>query len=613
MTQLKTMYPGVANSPDTFLVEGLTIDGAVMYVADAAVLGEIPTLAVIGQAELAETVQITGKQSDGGLTIIRGVEGQRKAWAKATNVARNWTNKDYEALRSNVKAINAEVGTKVDKIAGKSLSANDYNDTAKAKVDAIPPDPKYTDTVPDLTPYAKSVDVTREIVGNIDGVNRIIQVLDGDLDRLSSKHTADIQGVRADMKTTRDALTVDITNAKTAHDADIKRVTDAHTADVQRLDAQKLGKTDVVNDLTTGGADKALSAEQGKVLFTFADNGKKSIADAIVGKGVDATKSDDFSTLADKISKIKTGYGVGDVLPEESVKVIEREPAGPKKIWEYAGIDVSVLDVDSDGNVYCGNTFGKIYKMSPSGNKLWTYNAPYSGTTYALDVGLDGYIYFGGQYSSLLKISKEGQYVSRFSIGSNVMSVAVDSDGYMYVGDSAKNVMLISPSGQKILTETGFSGKRNSIAVLDSSRAYAGADDRGVLSLEFRKQMSTISWGNTAKANAIARSSDGRAYIAKNNNSISKERGFSLYWELSMDGLNSNLIAAGSDGSVAYMMGKTVIKRSANLGKVFEFAGYTGNVSSLAIDSNGDVILGGSFGCMKVSARKPRNSYKIIK
>lgn len=32
---------------------------------------------------------------------------------------------------------------KVDKVDGKGLSSNDYDDTAKAKVDAIPDNPKY--------------------------------------------------------------------------------------------------------------------------------------------------------------------------------------------------------------------------------------------------------------------------------------------------------------------------------------------------------------------------------------------------------------------------------------------------------------------------------------
>ena len=43
----------------------------------------------------------------------------------------------------------------VKKVEGKGLSSNDYTSEDKAKVDAIPPNPKYTDTIPDLTPYAK--------------------------------------------------------------------------------------------------------------------------------------------------------------------------------------------------------------------------------------------------------------------------------------------------------------------------------------------------------------------------------------------------------------------------------------------------------------------------
>lgn len=47
--------------------------------------------------------------------------------------------------------INASLLGKVDKVDGKGLSTNDYDNTAKAKVDAIPEDPKYTDTVYDDT------------------------------------------------------------------------------------------------------------------------------------------------------------------------------------------------------------------------------------------------------------------------------------------------------------------------------------------------------------------------------------------------------------------------------------------------------------------------------
>lgn len=160
MANLQTMYPGVANSPDTFLKEDLTKDAAVMYLSDGSVLGTLPTLAVIGGGADAETVLVTSTRSDGGYTIKRGVEGEQKAWKKADLVARNWTNKDYEAIRMNIGAVN---DWKVDKVNGKGLSSNDYTDAAKKKVDGIPANPKYTDTVPDLTPYAKKAELPTKL------------------------------------------------------------------------------------------------------------------------------------------------------------------------------------------------------------------------------------------------------------------------------------------------------------------------------------------------------------------------------------------------------------------------------------------------------------------
>ena len=46
---------------------------------------------------------------------------------------------------------------KVDKVTGKGLSSNDYTDAAKAKVDAIPENPQYTDTVYDDTALKERV------------------------------------------------------------------------------------------------------------------------------------------------------------------------------------------------------------------------------------------------------------------------------------------------------------------------------------------------------------------------------------------------------------------------------------------------------------------------
>lgn len=52
---------------------------------------------------------------------------------------------------------------KVDKVDGKGLSTNDYTDEDKGKINAIPPNPKYTDTIPDLTPYAKKENIPTKV------------------------------------------------------------------------------------------------------------------------------------------------------------------------------------------------------------------------------------------------------------------------------------------------------------------------------------------------------------------------------------------------------------------------------------------------------------------
>ena len=56
-----------------------------------------------------------------------------------------------------------KVTSKVDKVSGKGLSTNDYTNADKSKVDAIPPDPKYTDTVPDLSGYANKENIPTKV------------------------------------------------------------------------------------------------------------------------------------------------------------------------------------------------------------------------------------------------------------------------------------------------------------------------------------------------------------------------------------------------------------------------------------------------------------------
>lgn len=61
------------------------------------------------------------------------------------------------------KELKGLISNKVDKIDGKKLSTNDYDNVAKAKVDKIPENPKYTDTTYDLSSYAKKTDIPKNL------------------------------------------------------------------------------------------------------------------------------------------------------------------------------------------------------------------------------------------------------------------------------------------------------------------------------------------------------------------------------------------------------------------------------------------------------------------
>lgn len=81
------------------------------------------------------------------------IEEIAKAYVKDDKVTDDIDDTDLTKLvtltgiQALAKRLKDEIGTKVNAVNGKGLSTNDYTDAAKKKVDAIPTDPKYTDTV----------------------------------------------------------------------------------------------------------------------------------------------------------------------------------------------------------------------------------------------------------------------------------------------------------------------------------------------------------------------------------------------------------------------------------------------------------------------------------
>ena len=107
MSELVTMYPAQANSPETSLSGALTAAGTTINVVDGSVLPEAPNLLTIGaNGSTAETVLMTAKNGNV-LTVTRAQNGTTaRAWSAGDVIARYFTAADQTAMQENIKKLN---------------------------------------------------------------------------------------------------------------------------------------------------------------------------------------------------------------------------------------------------------------------------------------------------------------------------------------------------------------------------------------------------------------------------------------------------------------------------------------------------------------------------
>ena len=107
MSELVTMYPAQANSPETSLSGALTAAGTTVNVVDGSVLPEAPNLLTIGaDGSTAETVLMTAKNGNV-LTVTRARNGTTaRAWSAGDVIARYFTAADQTAMQENIKKLN---------------------------------------------------------------------------------------------------------------------------------------------------------------------------------------------------------------------------------------------------------------------------------------------------------------------------------------------------------------------------------------------------------------------------------------------------------------------------------------------------------------------------
>ena len=107
MSELVTMYPAQANTPETSLSGALTAAGTTVNVVDGSVLPEAPNLLTIGaDGSTAETVLMTAKNGNV-LTVTRAQNGTTaRAWSAGDVIARYFTAADQTAMQENIKKLN---------------------------------------------------------------------------------------------------------------------------------------------------------------------------------------------------------------------------------------------------------------------------------------------------------------------------------------------------------------------------------------------------------------------------------------------------------------------------------------------------------------------------
>lgn len=108
MSELVTMYPPQANTPETSLSGALTAAGTTVNVVDGTNLPDAPNLLTIGaDGSTAETVLMTAK-SGNTLTVVRAQDGTTaRAWSAGDVIGRYFTAADQEAMQTNIKRLNA--------------------------------------------------------------------------------------------------------------------------------------------------------------------------------------------------------------------------------------------------------------------------------------------------------------------------------------------------------------------------------------------------------------------------------------------------------------------------------------------------------------------------
>ena len=173
----------------------------------------------------------------------------------------------------------------------------------------------------------------------------------------------------------------------------------------------------VINNLTSSSTTAALSANQGRLLNQSVSNGKNQVANAITGKGVAASGSDSFATLANKIRQIRA-------VPESSYGILQQAKA---TITTHGRVGGTLTIISGPKMVYANGTPYRIYTSSE-------WNSPFEVGTLGIFFYGPGYYYRIGATAFTLNLNtgavtptgyEGGASINSYSMHGNTISLTM--------------------------------------------------------------------------------------------------------------------------------------------------------------------------------------------
>lgn len=207
-------------------------------------------------------------------------------------------------------------------------------------------------------------------------------------------------------------------------------------------DAQRaMLRVPIVNDLTTGGVDKALSAEQGKVLSekikSAPDFDAFVRAKPVYAKDPGPTKK--LIDTNDSCYKICVDNEKNLFVATRNhgvIKYSKTEGGAFTQTFSFVPPDNPTcggLGLPSGGTIYVASNNGYIYKLDKNGQRIWEWKN--RKNAYYLDIDQAGCVYFVDNSNELVKLNPDGSKGQSAPISEDVNKIKVYGGVIITAGD----------------------------------------------------------------------------------------------------------------------------------------------------------------------------------